>query len=95
MDSSNLSVILAPNLLHSGDGTEKMNAHTEKRLRLQAAVVQCFIENSLRFGKLKSISSKLSLCFSVALKHSNVSVFVCDRCVASVPSGKGSSHDGL
>ncbi|XP_034433011.1 rho GTPase-activating protein 11A isoform X2 [Hippoglossus hippoglossus] len=52
MDSSNLSVILAPNLLHAGDGTEKMNAHTEKRLRLQAAVVQCFIENSLRFGVL-------------------------------------------
>ncbi|XP_062254061.1 rho GTPase-activating protein 11A isoform X1 [Platichthys flesus] len=52
MDSSNLSVILAPNLLHSGDGTEKMNANTEKRLRLQAAVVQCFIENALRFGVL-------------------------------------------
>ncbi|XP_035023401.2 rho GTPase-activating protein 11A isoform X2 [Hippoglossus stenolepis] len=52
MDSSNLSVILAPNLLHAGDGTEKMNAHTEKRLRLQAAVVQCFIENALRFGVL-------------------------------------------
>ncbi|XP_071781345.1 rho GTPase-activating protein 11A isoform X1 [Centroberyx gerrardi] len=52
MDSSNLSVILAPNLLHSGDGTEKMNASTEKRLKLQAAVVHCFIENSYNFGVL-------------------------------------------
>lgn len=50
MDSSNLSVILAPNLLHSGDGTEKMNANTEKRLKLQAAVVHCFIENAHSFG---------------------------------------------
>lgn len=50
MDSSNLSVILAPNLLHSSDGTEKMNANTEKRLKLQAAVVQCFIENAHSFG---------------------------------------------
>ncbi|XP_030574704.1 rho GTPase-activating protein 11A isoform X2 [Archocentrus centrarchus] len=52
MDSSNLSVILAPNLLHFGDGTEKINANTEKRLKLQAAVVQCFIENAQSFGVL-------------------------------------------
>ncbi|KAM4624905.1 rho GTPase-activating protein 11A [Polymixia lowei] len=52
MDSSNLSVILAPNLLHSGDGTEKMNASTEKRLKLQAAVIHCFIENFHDFGVL-------------------------------------------
>ncbi|KAM3871472.1 rho GTPase-activating protein 11A [Diretmus argenteus] len=52
MDSSNLSVILAPNLLHSGDGTEKMNTSTEKRLKLQAAVVHCFIENAHLFGVL-------------------------------------------
>ncbi|XP_058472066.1 rho GTPase-activating protein 11A [Solea solea] len=52
MDSNNLSLILAPNLLHSGDGTEKMNANTEKRLKLQAAVVQCFIENAPNFGVL-------------------------------------------
>lgn len=52
MDSSNLSVILAPNLLHSGDAAEKMNASTEKRLRLQAAVVHCFIENAQNFGVL-------------------------------------------
>ncbi|XP_056152057.1 rho GTPase-activating protein 11A isoform X1 [Lampris incognitus] len=52
MDSSNLSVILAPNLIHSGEGTEKMNANTEKRLKLQAALVHRFIENSLNFGEL-------------------------------------------
>ncbi|XP_029937736.1 rho GTPase-activating protein 11A [Myripristis murdjan] len=55
MDSSNLSVILAPNLLHSGDGTEKMNASTEKRLKLQAAVVHCFIENAHNFGVLPQL----------------------------------------
>lgn len=50
MDSSNLSVILAPNLLHFGDATEKMNANTERRLKLQAAIVHCFIENAHSFG---------------------------------------------
>ena len=50
MDSSNLSVILAPNLLHFGEATEKMNANTERRLKLQAAVVHCFIENAHSFG---------------------------------------------
>ncbi|XP_020485624.2 rho GTPase-activating protein 11A isoform X1 [Labrus bergylta] len=52
MDSSNLSVILAPNLLHFGESTEKMNTNTEKRLKLQAAIVQCFIENAHSFGVL-------------------------------------------
>lgn len=52
MDSSNLSVILAPNLLHSGEAAEKMNSSTEKRLKLQAAVVRCFIENAKSFGVL-------------------------------------------
>ncbi|XP_036398894.1 rho GTPase-activating protein 11A [Megalops cyprinoides] len=50
MDSSNLSVIFAPNLLHSSDGTEKMNGSAEKRLKLQAAVVHCFIENAAAIG---------------------------------------------
>ncbi|XP_077411813.1 rho GTPase-activating protein 11A-like [Vanacampus margaritifer] len=52
MDSANLSVILAPNLLHCGEGTEKMNANTEKRIRLQTAVVHCFIEHAHNFGVL-------------------------------------------
>lgn len=50
MDSSNLAVMLAPNLLHSGDAADKMNANMEKRLKLQAAVVHCLIENARNFG---------------------------------------------
>ncbi|XP_041703527.2 rho GTPase-activating protein 11A isoform X2 [Coregonus clupeaformis] len=50
MDSSNLSVILAPNLLHTGDGADKINASTEKRLKQQAAVVHCLIEHASDFG---------------------------------------------
>lgn len=59
MDSSNLSLILAPNLLHSGDFTEKMNASTEKRLKLQAAVIHCFIENAHSFGRIYDSSPAL------------------------------------
>ncbi|XP_062378882.1 rho GTPase-activating protein 11A isoform X2 [Sardina pilchardus] len=50
MDSSNLSVIFAPNLLHFAEGAEKMNAATERKLKLQAAVVHCFIQNARNFG---------------------------------------------
>lgn len=60
MDSSNLAVMLAPNLLHSGDGTDKMNANTEKRLKLQAAVVHCLIESAQNFGVLpQSLQEKV------------------------------------
>ncbi|XP_061223689.1 rho GTPase-activating protein 11A isoform X3 [Neopsephotus bourkii] len=45
MDSSNLAVIFAPNLLHSNEN-EKMSASTEKRIRLQAAVVQTLIDHA-------------------------------------------------
>ncbi|XP_028847577.1 rho GTPase-activating protein 11B-like [Denticeps clupeoides] len=55
MDSSNLSVVFAPNLLHSAEGTKKMNGSTERKLKLQAAVVQCFIENAQYFGVVPSI----------------------------------------
>ncbi|XP_041122853.1 rho GTPase-activating protein 11A isoform X2 [Polyodon spathula] len=50
MDSANLAVIFAPNLLQSSDGNEKMTSNTEKRLKLQAAAVRSFIENSQHFG---------------------------------------------
>ncbi|KAI4902046.1 hypothetical protein NFI96_033102 [Prochilodus magdalenae] len=50
MDSSNLSVIFAPNLLHCGEGTDKMSASTEKKLKLQAAVVKCLIDNAEALG---------------------------------------------
>ncbi|XP_061898133.1 rho GTPase-activating protein 11A-like isoform X1 [Entelurus aequoreus] len=61
MDNYNLSVILAPNLLHFGDGTEKMKSNTEKRLKLQTAAVCCFIDYAHDFGDLPQfIEEKVS-----------------------------------
>lgn len=50
MDSSNLAVIFAPNLFQTNRGHEKMSANTEKKLRLQAAVVQTFIDCASDIG---------------------------------------------
>ncbi|TRY83573.1 hypothetical protein DNTS_016278 [Danionella cerebrum] len=50
MDSSNLALIFAPNLFHAADGGEKMSSSTEKRLKHQAAAVQCLIENAQGLG---------------------------------------------
>ncbi|XP_052001421.1 rho GTPase-activating protein 11A-like isoform X2 [Xyrauchen texanus] len=50
MDSSNLSVIFAPNLFHCGDGTEKLSSSTEKKLKHQTAAVQCLIDNAQHLG---------------------------------------------
>ncbi|KAM5129798.1 rho GTPase-activating protein 11A-like [Mantella aurantiaca] len=49
MDSSNLAVIFAPNLLQTGD-SEKISASTEKKLRIQAAIVQTFIDQAADIG---------------------------------------------
>ncbi|NXJ76001.1 RHGBA protein, partial [Trogon melanurus] len=51
MDSSNLAVIFAPNLLHSNEN-EKMSAGTEKKIRLQAAVVQTLIDHASEIGQV-------------------------------------------
>ncbi|NXE06975.1 RHGBA protein, partial [Lophotis ruficrista] len=51
MDSSNLAVIFAPNLLHSNEN-EKMSATTEKKIRLQAAVVQTLIDHAAEIGQV-------------------------------------------
>lgn len=51
MDSSNLAVIFAPNLLHSSND-EKMSVSTEKKLRLQASVVQTLIDHAGDIGKM-------------------------------------------
>lgn len=51
MDSSNLAVIFAPNLLHSNEN-EKMSASTEKKIRLQAAVVETLIDHAAEIGKM-------------------------------------------
>ncbi|XP_016075913.1 PREDICTED: rho GTPase-activating protein 11A isoform X2 [Miniopterus natalensis] len=50
MDSNNLGVIFAPNLLQTVEGHEKMSANTEKKLRLQAAVVQTLIDYASDIG---------------------------------------------
>lgn len=52
MNSSNLAVIFAPNLLQTSEGHEKMSANTEKKLRLQAAVVQTFIDYASDIGRV-------------------------------------------
>ncbi|NXM77614.1 RHGBA protein, partial [Serilophus lunatus] len=51
MDSSNLAVIFAPNLLHSNEN-EKMSANTEKKIRLQAAVVETLIDHAKEIGQV-------------------------------------------
>ncbi|XP_013222390.3 rho GTPase-activating protein 11A isoform X3 [Columba livia] len=51
MDSSNLAVIFAPNLLHLNEN-EKMSASTEKKIRLQAAVVQTLIDHAAEIGQV-------------------------------------------
>ncbi|KAM6074807.1 rho GTPase-activating protein 11A [Chlamydotis macqueenii] len=51
MDSSNLAVIFAPNLFHSNEN-EKMSATTEKKIRLQAAVVQILIDHAAEIGQV-------------------------------------------
>lgn len=50
MDSSNLAVIFAPNLLQTSEGHEKMSVNTEKKIRLQAAVVQTLIDYASDIG---------------------------------------------
>ncbi|KAM9061913.1 rho GTPase-activating protein 11A [Sarcophilus harrisii] len=52
MDSSNLAVIFAPNLLQSSDGHEKMSVNTEKKLRLHAAVVKTLIDHAADIGRV-------------------------------------------
>ncbi|NXC50286.1 RHGBA protein, partial [Penelope pileata] len=51
MDSSNLAVIFAPNLWHSNE-SEKMSTSTEKKIRLQAAMVQTFIDHAEEIGQV-------------------------------------------
>ncbi|XP_012429805.5 rho GTPase-activating protein 11A isoform X1 [Taeniopygia guttata] len=51
MDSSNLAVIFAPNLLHSNEN-EKMSSSTEKKIRLQAAVVETLIDHAAEVGQV-------------------------------------------
>ncbi|XP_073408247.1 rho GTPase-activating protein 11A isoform X2 [Dendrobates tinctorius] len=49
MDSHNLAVIFAPNLLHSDDN-EKISPSTEKKLRIQVAIVKTLIDHPADIG---------------------------------------------
>ncbi|KAM4013612.1 rho GTPase-activating protein 11A-like isoform 2-T2 [Anomaloglossus baeobatrachus] len=49
MDSHNLAVIFAPNLLHSDDN-DKISPSTEKKLRIQAAIVKTLIDHPADIG---------------------------------------------
>ncbi|KAM8921239.1 rho GTPase-activating protein 11A [Pelodytes ibericus] len=54
MDSSNLAVIFAPNLLHSNDDNEKISTSTEKKLRVQVALVRTLIDQAQDIGCVPS-----------------------------------------
>lgn len=51
MDSNNLAVIFAPNFLQTGD-SEKISASTEKKLRVQVAIVRTLIDQAALIGKM-------------------------------------------
>ncbi|NXX54165.1 RHGBA protein, partial [Scopus umbretta] len=75
MDSSNLAVIFAPNLLHSNEN-EKMSASTEKKIRLQAAVVQTLIDHAAEIGQVPEfILEKIPAMLGVDAFHSTPSLW--------------------
>ncbi|KAG8126216.1 hypothetical protein E2320_021385 [Naja naja] len=51
MDSCNLAVIFAPNILQLSE-IEKISIHTEKKLRLQAGVLQTLIDHAEDIGQI-------------------------------------------
>lgn len=67
MNSCNLAVIFSPNLLQSSE-IEKISVHTEKKLRLQAGVLQTLIDHAEEIGKVMMISiMTLEHCLGVVL----------------------------
>ncbi|XP_010006002.1 PREDICTED: rho GTPase-activating protein 11A [Chaetura pelagica] len=75
MDSSNLAVIFAPNLLHSNEN-EKMSTSTEKKIRLQAAVVQTLIDHAAEIGQVpKFILEKIPAMLGVDAFQSTPSLW--------------------
>ncbi|XP_013921864.1 PREDICTED: rho GTPase-activating protein 11A isoform X1 [Thamnophis sirtalis] len=70
MDSCNLALVFAPNLLQSSE-IEKISVHTEKKVRLQAGVVQTLIDHAEKIGQipkfiLEKIPSILSTDYSAS-----------------------------
>ncbi|NXL99783.1 RHGBA protein, partial [Tyrannus savana] len=75
MDSSNLAVIFAPNLLHSNEN-EKMSANMEKKIRLQAAVVETLIDHAAEIGQVPEfILEKIPAMLGVDVSQSTPSLW--------------------
>ncbi|NXU57191.1 RHGBA protein, partial [Turnix velox] len=87
MDSSNLAVIFAPNLLHSSEN-EKMSASTEKKIRLQAAVVQTLIDHAAEIGQVPAlILEKIPVMLGVDTFQSTPSLWGHEDSENESPSG--------
>nr|XP_056707308.1 rho GTPase-activating protein 11A-like isoform X2 [Euleptes europaea] len=85
MDSSNLAVIFAPNLLQSSDA-DKMSAHTDRKLRLQAAVVQTLIDHAEEIGRIpKFILEKIPAMLGIDDSVSTPSLQDCEESEGETP----------
>ncbi|XP_078089421.1 rho GTPase-activating protein 11A isoform X2 [Mustelus asterias] len=75
MDASNLAVVIAPNLFHSGEGSEKITALTEKQLQLQAAAVHTLIDNFEHIGHVPEfVSDKIPAMIGVCVESGTPSL---------------------
>ncbi|KAM6130785.1 LOW QUALITY PROTEIN: rho GTPase-activating protein 11A [Pterocles gutturalis] len=91
MDSSNLAVIFAPNLLHLNEN-EKMSATTEK-IRLQAAVVETLIDHAAEIGQVPEfILEKIPAMLGVDAFQSTPSLWGHEDSECESPSGGKRRH---
>ncbi|KAK3093419.1 hypothetical protein FSP39_015445 [Pinctada imbricata] len=62
MDAGNLAVVLAPNLMHVNNKSEKMNSSEKKLLQVQTSVVELLICNAASVGMVsKELCEKANL----------------------------------
>ncbi|XP_061172626.1 rho GTPase-activating protein 11A-like [Saccostrea echinata] len=62
MDAPNLAVVLAPNIMHLNNKTEKMNSSEEKLLQVQTAIVEVLIRSASMIGMVSpEVYEKASL----------------------------------
>ncbi|XP_062601374.1 rho GTPase-activating protein 11A-like isoform X2 [Saccostrea cucullata] len=62
MDATNLAVVLAPNIMHLNNKTEKMNSSEEKLLQVQTAIVEVLIRSASMIGMVSpEVYEKASL----------------------------------
>ncbi|OWF55189.1 uncharacterized protein LOC110463103 isoform X2 [Mizuhopecten yessoensis] len=52
MDPTNLAVVLAPNMMHINNKSEKMNSSEEKLLQVQTSIVELLIRNAESVGMI-------------------------------------------